>query len=331
MRSFTGTSSLPSAAIAVLAATLGVAAVFAAGCGQVNQLKGRKAYKDANVAYQAQDYKKAADLYQTTVDSDPNTPELMPAYFFLANSLDNLYKPSKKGDPANDALMENAVKYYQIAADKLSASEDPSYKKFGKLSMQYLVAAYGSDKLNDPGKAEPVLQHMIQADPGDPANYFMLARLYEDAGVYDEAERIFVAAKDARPNDASVYTSLASYYNRQGRFDKTIAALEQRAAKDASNPEAWQTIAVYYQDEARKDSRLRDNEKKDYVLKGIAAVDKALTIKPDYSDAMTYKGLLLRLEANLEKDLAKQQQLLKEANELRDKSEEVRKKKAAGA
>jgi len=303
MRFFTVTS-LPKAATTALAVTLGLATAVAAGCGQVNQLKGRKAYKDANVAYQAQDYKKAADLYQATVDADANTPpELQPAYFFLANSLDNLYKPSKKGDPANDKLMEDAVKYYQIAADKL----------------------------NDPGKAEPVLQKMIQADPADPANYFMLARLYEDAGVYDEAERIFVAAKDARPNDASVYTSLASYYNRQGRFDKTIAALEQRAEKDARNPEAWQTIAVYYQDEARKDSRLKENERKDYVLKGIQAVDKALAIKPDYSDAMTYKGLLLRLEANLEKDPAKQQALLKEANDLRDKSDELRKKKAAGA
>jgi tetratricopeptide (TPR) repeat protein len=149
--------------------------------------------------------------------------------------------------------------------------------------------------------------------------------------VYEEAERIYVAAKDARPNDASVYTSLAAYYNRQGRFDKTIAALEQRAERDAKNPEAWQTIAVYYQDEARKDSRLKDSEKKDYVLKGIDAVDKALSIKPDYSDAMTYKGLLLRLQANLEKDPNKQQDLLKKANELRDKSEELRKKKPAGA
>jgi hypothetical protein len=46
---------------------------------------------------------------------------------------------------------------------------------------------------------------------------------------------------------------------------------------------------------------------------------------------MTYKGLLLRLQANLEKDPAKQQALLKEAKELQDKSEETRKKKAAGA
>src|SRR5437667_5683122 len=103
MRSFSGTS-LPLVAVAALATTVTLAA---AGCGQVNQLKGRKSYKDANVAYQAQDYKKAAELYQAAVDADPDTPEIQPAYFFLGNSLDNLYKPSKKGDPANDALMQN--------------------------------------------------------------------------------------------------------------------------------------------------------------------------------------------------------------------------------
>ncbi len=327
MRSFSGTS-LPVLAVAALATTMTLAA---AGCGQVSQLKGRKSYKDANTAYQSQDYKKAADLYQSTIDADPDAKETLPAYFFLANCLDNLYKPSKKGEPANDALMEKAVQYYQMAADKLNASDNPDYKKLGKLSLQYLVAAYGADKLNDPGKAEPVLQNMIRSDPGDIANYFMLARLYEDAGVYDEAERMFLAAKDAKPSDPSVYTSLASYYNRQGKFDKTIDALEQRAQRESNNPEAWQTIAVYYQDEARKDSRLKDNEKRDYIGKGLAAVDKALSIKPDYADAMTYKGLLLRLQANLEKDPKTQQDLLKKAKELQDQSEETRKKKAAGA
>jgi len=327
MRSVSGTS-LPLAAVVALATTLSLAAT---GCGQVNQLKGRKSYKDANTAYQAQDYRKAADLYKMTIEADPDAKETLPAYFFLANSLDNLYKPSKKGDPANDQLMQDAVSNYQIAAQKLGSSDNPDYKKLGHLSLQYLVAAYGADKLNDPGKAEPVLQDMIRADPGDPANYFALARLYEDAGEYAEAERILLAAKDAKPNDAVVYTSLASFYNRQGKFDKTIDALEQRAAKEANNPEAWQTIAVYYQDEARKDTKLKEAEKKDYIQKGLTAVDKALSIKPDYGDAMTYKGLLLRLAANVEKDPATQQKYLKEAKELQDKSEELRKKKASGA
>src|SRR3954471_8294239 len=98
MRSFSETS-LPFVAVA-LATTVALAA---AGCGQVNQLKGRKSYKDANVAYQAQDYKKASDLYRVAVEADPDAKEILPAYFFLGNCLDNMYKPSKKGDPANDA------------------------------------------------------------------------------------------------------------------------------------------------------------------------------------------------------------------------------------
>jgi predicted Zn-dependent protease len=300
-------------------------------CGKVNQLKGAKAYKAANAAYQTQDYRKAADLYQEAIADDPDYPDFAPAYFFLGNSFDNLWKPSKKGDSENDKLLQDAVKNYQLAADKLMASPNPEYKKFGKLALQYLVAAYGTEKLDDAGKAEPILQNMIKLEPGDPANYFMLARLYDDAGVPEEAERMYIAAKDAKPNDPAVYMSLAAHYNQLGQFDKTIAALEARAAKEPDNPEAYQTIASYYWDKANKDSRLKDNEKKDYVLKGIAAVDRALQIKPDYAEGMVYKGLLLRLQANLEKDAAKQQALIKEAVALHDKAEDIRKKKATGA
>jgi predicted Zn-dependent protease len=330
MRSFSGTP-LRVAALSNMLAMLGLATVSAVGCGKFNQLKGAKAYKEANQAYQSQDYKRAAELYKATVDADPDYPDFSPAYFFLGNSMDNLWKPSKKGDPANDQLLEDAVKAYQTAADKLMMAEKPEYRKYGKLAMQYLVAAYGTDKLNDPGKAEPILQHMIQLDPSDPANYFMLAGLYADAGVYDEAERIYLAARDARPNDPAVYTTLAAYYNKQGQFDKTMAALEQRAAKEPDNPEAFQTMAVYYWAEANNDSRLRDNEKKAYVAKGIASADRALQLKPDFADGMIYKGLLLRIQANLEKNPATQQDLIQKAKELHDKGEELRKKKAAGA
>ena len=46
-------------------------------------------------------------------------------------------------------------------------------------------------------------------------------------------------------------------------------------------------------------------------------------IKADYVEALVYKGLLLRLQANLEKDPAKQQALIKEADQLRDKAQEL--------
>ena len=297
------------------------------GCAKVGEIKAKKAFKAANQAYQQQDYKKSADLYEETVAADPN---LNSAYFFLGNSYDNQYKPSKKGDAANDALLQKAVDNYQKAAEKLSASDKPDDKKLGTLSLQYLVASYGADKLNDPAKAEPVVQKMIQLEPGEPSNYFALAKIYEDAGAYEEAEKVLQQAKAARPTDPAVYMTLAGYYNRQGHFDKTIEALEERAAKEPNNPEAFYTIATYYWDEAYRDFKLKEAEKRAFVGKGVEAVDHALQIKPDYMEALVYKNLLLRLQANLEKDPAKQQQLIKDADKLRDKAQELRKQKAAG-
>jgi tetratricopeptide (TPR) repeat protein len=297
------------------------------GCAKVGEIKAKKAFKSANQAYQQQDYKKAGDLYEETVAADPN---LNSAYFFLGNSYDNQYKPSKKGDAANDALLAKAVDNYQKAAEKLSTSSKADDKKLGTLSLQYLVAAYGPDKLNDPAKAEPVVQKMIQLEPGEPSNYFALAKIYEDAGAYEEAEKVLQQAKAAKPTDPAVYMTLAGYYNRQGHFDKTIEALEERAAKEPNNPEAFYTIATYYWDEAYRDFKLKEAEKRAFVGKGVEAVDHALQIKPDYMEALVYKNLLLRLQANLEKDPAKQQQLIKDADKLRDKAQELRKQKAAG-
>ncbi len=323
MRSLSGASR-------ALVAVLALCSFMAVGCSKVGKVQAMRSLKEANKAYQAQDYKKAADLYAEAIQQAPDDPDVISAYFFLGNSYDNQWKPSKKGDPANDDLLNKAVQNYETAAQKLSASDKPEYRKLATLSLQYLVAAYGADKLNDPAKAEPVLQKMIQQDPGDPTNYFALAKLYEDAGAYDAAEQMLLKAKDAKPSDPAVYMTLAGYYNRQGEFDKTIAALQERAQKEPNNPEAFYTISTFYWDKAFRDNRLKDNEKKDFVSKGIEAVDHALQIKPDYPEALVYKGLLLRLQANLEKDPAKQQALIKEADQLRDKAQELRKQKASG-
>ena len=322
MRCWSGAST----AIAMLA----LASALASGCGKVGELQAMKNFKAANQAYQAQDYKKAAELYEQAIKAAPDTQAGKESYFFLANSYDNMYKPSKKGDPENDALLRKAVDNYAKAAEKLATSTDAQDKTLGRRSLEFLVAAYGAEKLNDPGKAEPVLQKMIQTDPSDPANYFALAKLYEDAGAYEAAEQMLIRAKEAKPGDPAVYMTLAGYYNRQGQFDKTIDALEQRAVKEPNNPEAYYTISTFYWDKAFRDPRLKEAEKKDFVQKGIQAVDRALQIKPDYIDALVYKGLLLRLQANLESNADKQKELLKQAEQLSEKANQLRKQKAAG-
>jgi tetratricopeptide (TPR) repeat protein len=128
-----------------------------------------------------------------------------------------------------------------------------------------------------------------------------------------------------------VYMQMAGFYNRQGQFDKTIESLEQRASREPNNPESYYTIYTYYWDKAFRDYRLKEPEKREYVQKGIEASDRALKIKSDYMEAIVYKGLLLRLAANLEKDRGRQEQYLKEADQLRDKAKALQKAKSAGA
>jgi tetratricopeptide (TPR) repeat protein len=300
--------------------------VSSVGCARINELKAMKAFKDANQAYQHQDYKKSAELYEDALKANPS---LVQAYFYLGNSYDNLWKPSKKGDPANDALLAKAADNYQKSAEKLT-SDKPENAKLKTLSLQYLVATYGSDKLNDPGRSAPVVQRMIEMDPSDPQNYFVLAKIYEDSNDFAKAEQTLQQAKQAKPNDSSVYMQLAGFYNRRGQFDKTIDALKQRAAISQNDPEAFYTIATFYWDKAFRDKTLKDPVKRDYAQKGLEAVDHALQIKPDYLEALVYKGLLLRLQAALEKDRGKQLDLIKQAEDLQKKAESLRKQKTAG-
>jgi tetratricopeptide (TPR) repeat protein len=246
------------------------------------------------------------------------------AYFYLANSYDNLYKPSRKGEVENDSYLTKAIANYKIAGEK------ETDKTLRTRSFQFLIAAYGPDKMNDPSQQEPIVNRMIQIDPQDADNYFALAKIREDAGDYEKAAEVLNQAKAARPNDPQVYLQLAGFYNRQEEFEKTIEALTQRAAIEPNNPEAFYTISTYYWDKAYRDFRLKEPEKKDMVVKGIEQVDKALQLKPDYMEALTYKNLLLRLQANLEKDPAKQASLIKEADKLRDQALELKKKQVAG-
>ncbi len=299
----------------------------ATACSQIGRIQAAQSFRAANAAYQQQKYSEASALYEQTLT---DYPDLVHAHFFLANSYDQQFRSTRRGEPENDMLLDQAVEHYTAAADALADSEDPEDRKLGILSLQYLAAVYGPDKLNDPASAEPVLHRMIENEPNEPTNYFQLARLYEDAGAYPDAERIFQMVREIRPDDTNVYVQLASFYNRMGDFPKTIEALQQRTQREPDNPEAFYTISVYHWDNASRNFALTPEQKMESVQAGLQAVDRALQIRADYVDAIVYKGLLLRQQALLV-PYDEAQQLIKEAEALRVQAEEIRQKRTAGA
>ena len=295
-----------------------------AGCGKYSfrNLKAMKAFKEANDHYRGQRWREAADRYEAVIAAQPDTeaaPDFLAAYFFLGNSYDNLWKVARKGDPENDAYMTKAIENYSKAAE---LSKDPLIRR---RALEYIVAAYAPDKLNDPGEAEPIVQKMIAMEPNEPTAYFQLSKIYEDAGRYEEAEQALMKARDARPNDPQVWTSIAGYYNRQGDFDKTMEAFNKAAELDPNNPQGYHLIGSYYQEKASKDFRLTPAQKAEYNAKGIEAENKALSLNPNYIEALVYKNILLRQQALVEKDPAKQKALISEADQLRSKAMELQK------
>ena len=154
--------------------------------------------------------------------------------------------------------------------------------------------------------------------------------MYEDQGRYDEAEAMFKKAVSVKPDDPAGYTALAGYFNRQGKFDETMEALAERTKYEPNNPEAYHYMATFFQDKIQKDFRLSKPQQRIYALKGIEAEDKAIALNPNYAEAMIYKNILLRQQANTEKDPALQKQLIAQAEELRAKGIAIQKKANSG-
>jgi TonB family protein len=95
---------------------------------------------------------------------------------------------------------------------------------------------------------------------------------------------------------------------------------DQRPPRDPLTPEAHHRLAQQLWQKANADTTLTPEQRLDTILKGIAAEDRALAMNPDYLPSINYKSIFLRMQANLTKDPEQQQILLRQADELRDKS-----------
>jgi tetratricopeptide (TPR) repeat protein len=302
--------------------------VATSACGQysISSIRSLKAHRDGANLYERGDFRGAAERFEQAVF---HNPDFGFSYFYLANSYENLYRPARRGDPANDELLQKAATNYRLAIEKLATMDQEQAPAFRKRSYEYLVALYGADKLDNVAQAESVARELIAFEPNEPGNYQLLGRLYEEQGSYEQAEAEFMRAIEVRPDDPLGYQMLAGFYNRQGEFDKTMEAFQKRAELEPNNPEAWHTIATYYYKKVFEDTSVPRTVGRDYVLRGLEAEDKAIELNPEYFEALTFKNLLLRQQANLERDPAVQKKLLAEADQWRKRALEVQAKQGA--
>lgn len=143
--------------------------------------------------------------------------------------------------------------------------------------------------------------------------------------------------------------ALAAYYNkplwdetgavwqeapgrgRRSRFDQAIDILQKCTQLKPQEAEGYQKIATFFWDKAYRDPMLNDEQKEAYAEKGLLAVDKALELKPEYFEAMIYKGLLYRVKATVAKNPRLRDEYLQEAQNQQKRALELKKQMDAAA
>jgi len=216
---------------------------------------------------------------------------------------------------------EQAINHF-----KQAVTLDPSLKN-AKLylataySQQYIPGVDSPDNLQNANLAIEQFQAVLQQDPKNITSIKGIASLYLQMKKFEEAKQYFHKAIDLDPNDPEAYYSV-------GVIDWTQAyqpRMEERA-KLGLRP-----------DEALKDKKLCAKLREDagaIIQDGLDNLNKAISLREDYDDAMAYVNLLYREKADRECDIADQRAAdLKTADEWVDKTmaaKKAKEMKAAG-
>lgn len=313
----------------VLALTAVAALALVCCAEQINMLKARQAFKDANVAYAAKNYAKAIEDYSRVIELDPQDKSqvLTHSLFYLGSSHHMLFRPAKEDDPENLAHLDKAKEYYEK-----TLQHDAKYR----YAIEQLAGIY-RDNLDDFENSEKYFKMILDLEPNKPENWYSLGALYErfhdpdTMPLFDKALEAYQKPIEFNPNDPAAYRQVAGLLNKYGRFEETMEWLAKARDVQPDNSEGYYTMATYYWDKVYRDPDLKVPQRKEYIDLGMAQLDKALELKSDYVEALIYKGLMLREQSKIEPNARKKQALLDEAKQYQEKALELKKQQDAAA
>lgn len=229
-----------------------------------------------------------------------------------------------KGSKAfTEQKYEAAASYFKDAVEL-----DPNFET----ARMYLATAYTYQFV--PGSTDPKSEEMAKKG---------IATFQE---VIDRAQ-----GKEPSDNVKNAMLAIANLYYQLKNYPESKQWCNKAISVDPNNAEAWYRIAVMDYDDSLEqtgvEGELVDMMTPDAKTKtqgniedGLKALDKAISIRPNYFDAMEYQNLLWREKAKFEKDPKAKAELERQADlvyqkatalKLKAQEEEAKKPKKLGA
>ena len=263
----------------VVVVAMSVAALT--GC---NRLQARQLIRKGNNYFKAQQYTDALKMYQDARALDPTEDRLLKFVGYAAMAL---YQPGSQ--------QEKDLEHAKLAIDSFKA---------------YLAT--------QPEDADRISQFLVT--------------MYMNANLVDQAIEFFKQWSIQHPGDDQAVNSIAMLYAKQADYENTVqwqqkridmlktasaALTEEGAAAKERLAEAYYTLGVTcWQKSYDSSESVLPLEKRTQALdKGMQALNRALEVRPGYSDAMAYINLIYRQYAMYEPDPAKKAGFTVQADE----------------
>jgi tetratricopeptide (TPR) repeat protein len=246
----------------------------------------------------------------------------------------------KKGNELYTAQKyEEAIAQYDELVKLNPKSWDGNYLT----AVSYLALYHpGSEHPKDKAYAEKgiaAFERTLELTPPSPDDREKTEKFYlsflNSTGDKDKAIAYLEKQLASRPNDLVLINQIATLYQKNGNFTKALEYFEKRANMDPKNKETWYTLGVNCWARSYHGGVAVSQEEREQVVdKGIAALDKALAIDPNYFDALSYINLIYREKAKALAAVGKNAeagQAYAKADEYQKQAIDLRKAQAAKA
>jgi tetratricopeptide (TPR) repeat protein len=163
-------------------------------------------------------------------------------------------------------------------------------------------------------KAIAEYKEYLAKEPDDEKAARFLVTIDMSAEKYDDAIAYFKDFITKHPKDSPAVQTVAMLYSKKGDYENSIDWQKKRAELEPNNAEVFYTMGVTAWDtsynappaDVSPEHGLKPEKRKEILDFGIASLDNAIHLNPDYFEAMLYKNLIYREYVKVEPDAAKQ-------------------------
>ena len=297
------------------------------GCEKLNVSKLRANYhfNKANQFFKDGKFRRAMQEYENTLKYNPS---LIQAHRFLGESYKSLYKVGVD-TPENNDVAAKALDSFKKAYDA-----EPTNKE--------IIFSLGDmyDKLKDFENAEKLYLRILELEPGNMGNYYVVAEFYkryatDKAELRAKAESMYLRRIELDPLNPQGYAYIANYFENLAPsadvYDTAAEYWDMRIALDPKSAEAWLAKGVNRWSVSYRFQNLPQPERLKTAQQALAALEKANELDPEYPEpyswlSVLYQSVLIKLEPDKEaRYKAEADRAMERWNDMRKRAAEKKK------